>query len=323
MSITRRQVLTAMAVAPFATTLRAAEKPVIRILMGLPPGGGTDAIARYLAEQLQRHLGRTFIIENKVGVGGRLAANALVEAAPDGTTYMIAPNATPTFQTLIFGDQINWDILTDFTPVAGLVSYPLGMAVNPDIGVKNVQEFVAWVKANPDKASYGAPGVGGQNAFLGEQFAKVAGIKLPLTPYKGTPPMITDLVGGHIPSAVSLMDQMIRYHEEGRVRVIGIFSDKRSPLLPGIPTFAEQGYAVKGGDGWNAMWAPRGTPDSEVEPIRTALKAILVEPEVVEFLGSRLFVTPDYLDGKQLLERQREELELWKPIIAESGFKAN
>src|SRR5690606_3252156 len=134
-----------------------------------------------------------------------------------------------------------------FAPVASLVSYPLGMAVNPALGVRNVREFIAWAKANPAQAGYGAPGVGGQNAFLGEQFAKLAGIRLPLVPYKGTPPMITDLVGGHVPSAISLMDQMIRFHEEGRVRVIGIFSDERSPLMPDIPTFAEQGFKVQGG----------------------------------------------------------------------------
>ena len=298
-----------------------ADKPAIKILLGLPPGGGTDAIARYIAERLREQLGQPVIIESKVGVGGRLAADALMTAAPDGLTYMIAPNATPTFQTLVFGPQLKWNIWRDFAPVAGLVSYPLGMAVNSDLGVANVKEFVQWVKANPQKASFGTPGTGGQNHFLGVQFAKVAGIDLPVTPYRGTPPMITDLLGGHVPAGISLMDELLKHHRAGKLKVLGIFSDKRSELMPDIPTFAEQGYKVSSGDGWTAMWAPAKTPQAELSRMQDALQKVLAQPAVREFLMTKLSVMPHYRNAQEMAQLQRDELATWEPIIKASGFK--
>jgi tripartite-type tricarboxylate transporter receptor subunit TctC len=320
--LSRRQLLLAGSTLLAAPALSLAQdKPTIRILLGLPPGGGTDSIARYIADKLREQLGQPVIIESRVGVGGRLAADALMTANPDGLTYMIAPNATPTFQTLVFGPQLKWNIWRDFAPVAGLVSYPLGMAVNADLGVKNVREFVQWVKTNPGKASFGTPGTGGQNHFLGVQFGKVAGIDLPMTPYKGTPPMITDLLGGHVPAGISLMDELIKHQKTGKLRVLGIFSDKRSELMPDIPTFTEQGFPVSSGDGWTAMWAPAKTPPAEIARVQQALQRILVNPQVKDYLMTRLSVVPHYRNGEEMAKAQRDELVTWEPIIKASGFK--
>jgi tripartite-type tricarboxylate transporter receptor subunit TctC len=322
MTIHRRRALLALLAALAAPALAPAQdKPVIRILIGLPPGGGTDAIARAIADRLPALLGQPVIIENRVGAGGRLAADELMRAKPDGLTYMIAPNATPTFQTLVFGSQIKWDVLRDFAPVASLASYPLGMAVSLDTGASNVRQFVEWVKKNPAKATFGTPGLGGQNHFLGVQFAKAVGLDLTVTPYKGTPPLITDLVGGHVPAAVTLLDETMKFHRAGKVKVIGIFSAKRSPLVPDIPTMAEQGLKVPDAEGWTAMWAPAKTPAAEIERMQAALKKVLAMPEVREALTTRLSVLPDYRDGKQTAERQRAELATWEPIVKASGFK--
>lgn len=325
MTFHRRRALLAVpaALAAFAIPMPATaqDKPVIRILVGLPPGGGTDAIARVVADRLPALLGQPVIIENKIGAGGRLAADELVKAKPDGLTYMIAPNATPTFQTLVFGSQIKWDIGRDFTPVASLVSYPLGMAVSLQTGAGNVREFVEWAKKNPGRATFGTPGLGGQNHFLGVQFAKATGLDLPVTPYKGTPPLITDLVGGHVPAAVTLLDETMKFHRSGKVKVIGIFSAQRSPLVPDIPTMAEQGIKVPDAEGWTAMWAPAKTPEAEVARMQAALKKVLALPEVREALATRLSVLPDYRDGKQTAERQSAELATWEPIVKASGFK--
>jgi tripartite-type tricarboxylate transporter receptor subunit TctC len=320
MTTRRRLLLAAAALAAPALAL-AQDKPVIRILVGLPPGGGTDAIARAIADRLPAHLGQPVIIESRVGVGGRLAADALMAAKPDGLTYMVAPNATPTFQTLVFGSQIKWDLWRDFAPVAGLASYPLGMAVSTATGATNVREFIAWVKANPQRATFGTPGLGGQNHFLGVQFAKAAGLELPVTPYKGTPPLITDLVGGHVPAAVTLMDEMLKHHRAGKVRVIGIFSEKRSELMPDIATMAEQGIKVPAGEGWTAMWAPAKTPAAELERMQLALRKVLATPEVKEFMTTRLAVVPHFMPAAEMAQRQREELAAWEPIIKASGFK--
>jgi tripartite-type tricarboxylate transporter receptor subunit TctC len=325
MTTNRRRLLLAACAslaAPMATRVVAQDRPIIRILLGLPPGGGTDAIARYIADRLPTELGQPVMIESKVGVGGRLAADALKTAAPDGLTYMIAPNATPTFQTLVFGSQIKWDIWRDFAPVAGLASYQLGMAVSLATGATDAREFIDWVKKNRS-ATFGTPGLGGQNHFLGVQFAKAAGIDLPVTPYKGTPPLITDLVGGHVPAAVTLMDEMLKYHRAGKVRVIGIFSDQRSELMPDIPTMPEQGIKVAWplGDGWTAMWAPAKAPAAEIDRMQKALQKILGKPDVREFLMTRLAVMPDFRNAQEMAQRQRAEIAAWEPIIKASGFK--
>lgn len=317
----RRILMSAGAALLLPHAVRAQSRPAIRILVGFPAGGATDAIARAVADRLPNLLGQPVIIDNKAGAGGRLAADAVLAAPADGLTYMIAPNATPTFQMLVFAHQVRWDILKDFTPVAGLASYPLGMGVALNTGATNVREFIDWVKKNPGRASFGTPGLGGQNAFLGEQLAKTAGIDLPVTPYKGSPPMVNDLLGGHVPSAISLMDGMMAHHRAGKIRVIGIFTKERSPLMPDIPTFAEQGVDVTSGEGWTGMWARAGSPAAEVERVRKAVQQVLQMPEVREQMSQRLWVHPHFRNGAELEAVQRAELAHWGPIIKASGFK--
>ena len=293
----------------------------IKILIGFPPGGSTDTVARVLAEKMSLVLKQPIIIENKPGVGGRIAADAVLAAPADGLTFMVAPNATPTFQMLVFGREIHWNILKDFTPVATMASYPLGMGVALNTGANNAREFIDWVKRNPGQGSFGTPGLGGQNHFLGVQLAKTTGIDLPVTPYKGTPPMVTDLVGGHVPSAISLIDGMMPHHRSGRIRVIGIFTRERSPLIPEIPTFAEQGIDVTSGEGWTGMWARAGTPAAAVERMQKAVQQALQVPEVRNLLSRQLWVQPHFRTGAEMDTLQRAELAHWEPIIKASGFK--
>jgi tripartite-type tricarboxylate transporter receptor subunit TctC len=319
---TRRLALLASAALLALPLLAPAQnKPPIRILIGFPPGGATDAIGRVVADKLPGVLGQPVIVDNKPGVGGRIAADMVLAAPADGQTYMIAPNATPTFQMLVFAKDLKWDITRDFVPVAGIASYPLGMGVATQLGVGNAREFVEWAKKNPGKASFGTPGTGGQNHFLGVQLAKATGIDMPVTPYKGTPPMVTDLIGGHVPSAMSLLDGMMAQHRAGKLRVIGVFTKERSPLMPDIPTFAEQGIDVTSGEGWTGMWARAGTPAAEVQRVSAAVRQVLQMPEVRETLSTKLWAHPHYRSGAELDALQKAELAHWAPIIKASGFK--
>jgi tripartite-type tricarboxylate transporter receptor subunit TctC len=319
---TRRLALLASAALLALPLLAPAQnKPPIRILIGFPPGGATDAIGRVVADKLPGVLGQPVIVDNKPGVGGRIAADMVLAAPADGQTYMIAPNATPTFQMLVFAKDLKWDITRDFVPVAGIASYPLGMGVATQLGVGNAREFVEWAKKNPGKASFGTPGTGGQNHFLGVQLAKATGIDMPVTPYKGTPPMVTDLIGGHVPSAISLLDGMMAQHRAGKLRVIGVFTKERSPLMPDIPTFAEQGIDVSSGEGWTGMWARAGTPAAEVQRVSAAVRQVLQMPEVRETLSTKLWAHPHYRSGAELDALQKAELAHWAPIIKASGFK--
>jgi tripartite-type tricarboxylate transporter receptor subunit TctC len=196
----------------------------------------------------------------------------------------------------------------------------MGVALNT--GAKTAPEFIDWVRQHPGKATVGSPGTGGQNAFLGVQLATTAKIDLPVTPYKGSPPMVTDLVGGHLASAISLMDGLMMHHRSGRIRAIGIFTRERSPLMPDIPTFAEQGIDVTSGEGWTAMWARAGTPASEIQRMQAAVQQALRMPAVAELMTTKLWVSPHFRDGAETVALQRAELAHWEPIIKASGFKA-
>ncbi len=323
MNANRRHVLACAALALAAPGAVLAQKPTIRIIVGFPPGGATDAITRAVADRLPAILGQPVIVDNRPGAGGRIAADAVLAAPADGLTFMVAPNATPTFLTLVPGHNIKWNILRDFTGVASIASYPLGMGVAANTGVANAREFIEWAKKNPGKASYGTPGTGGQNAFLGLQLSKTAGIDLTLAPYKGSPPMVNDLVGGHVASAISLMDGLMAHHRAGRIRVIGIFTKERSPLMPDIPTFAEQGIDVTSGEGWTAMWARAGTPPAEIQRVEAAVRQVLDMPDVRELMVNRLWAYPKFRSGAETESAQRAELAHWDPIIKASGFRAD
>jgi tripartite-type tricarboxylate transporter receptor subunit TctC len=307
---------------PVTKNVFAQNKGPIKILVGFPPGGGTDAVARLFAEKLKDILGQAIVIENKPGAGGKLAVDSLVTAPADGSVLMIAPNAVPTFQTLVLFDTFKYDVLKDMTPVAGLASYPLGMAVSTETGVKNAKEFVAWAKANPTKASFGNAGAGGQTHFSGIQFGKVTGIDFRAIAYKGAAPMMTDLIAGHVPAGIGIIDSLIAQHRAGKIKLIGIFSEKRSPLLPDVPTFIEQGINLSTGEAWTQLWVPPKTPRAEIERLQDAAKKALENADLKDQFMNKLAVSPDFKTADQMAKMQADELALWAPIIKASGFKA-
>lgn len=319
--ISRRSLLLGAALMAGGLARAQGDKPPVRLLVGFAPGGGTDALARLMADKLPPLLGQPVVVENLAGAGGRLAANALVAAAPDGNTFMVANNAVHTFQTLVFGNQIKWHYQRDFAPVAGLTSYSLGMAVPSASGVTNVAEYVRWVKADPARATFGSTGTGGQTHFLGVQFGKEAGLPLQVVPYKGVTPMVTDVMAGHAPAAIGLMDDMLKFHRAGRLRVIGVFSPQRSALFPDIPTFAEQGFPNLQGDAWQGVWAPARTPRAQLDRMQESLRKVLDMPDVREVLASRLTLAPSFRTAAELARVQEAEMKYWEPIIRNSGFK--
>lgn len=299
----------------------AAERGTIRLLVGFAPGGGTDLVARLVAEKLREVLGQNVIVENMAGAGGRLAANATVAAAADGQTYMMANNAVHIFQTLMFANEIKWNYKADFTPVAGMTAYPLGLAVSAASGVTSLNEYAAWIKADPARAAFGTTGLGGQTHFTGEILGRALGLDLKAVPYKGATPMVTDLVGGHVPAAIGLMDDMLKFHRTGNLRVISIFSEKRSPMTPDIPTAIEQGYKVPVSDGWQGIWGPGRLPREHVERMQAAIKRVLEMPDVQQAMLTRLNVAPTFRTGAEMARVQDNELRSWEAIIKASRFK--
>ncbi len=315
----RRGLLASLAAAAFATHAQG-DKP-IRLLVGFPPGGASDSLARVIADKLPALLNQPVIVENRPGVGGRLAAEAVKNAAPDGQTYMIAPNATLVFQHLTYPVSVlKYDMTRDFTSIAQLTSYPMAMVVNAGIGVKTAKEYQAWLKANPDKSTFGTAGAGGDTHFNGLQFAKKAGATMTVVPYRGNGPLLTDLVGGQILTGNMVAGDALQYVKNGKLHYVGVFAPKRSPLLPDVPTMAEQGFDTGGNNGWMAVWGPARLPKAEVDRMQAALAKVLSNKEVKEILLTRFLMVPDYLPGADVDRQLKAELAQWGPVIKASGF---
>jgi tripartite-type tricarboxylate transporter receptor subunit TctC len=302
------------------TAVAQSDQP-IRILVGFPPGGSTDTVARVLADKMSVVLKQPIIIDNKPGAGGRIASQALKASAPDGLTFMIAPNATPVFQTLLYSPAVlKYDMLKDFAPVAVVVSYPLALAVGRDTGVKTATDYVAWVKAHPQLASFGTAGAGGQTHFSGLQLGKAMGVNLQVVPYRGNGPLVTDLLGGQVPAGVMTAGDILPHQGGGRVRIVAVFGADRSALLPDVPTFKEQGIDIDTGDAWTGMWAPANTPQAQIDRMQNALKQVLALPEVRDILANKAALNPDFRPADEMDKLQRKELAYWGPVIKASGF---
>jgi len=321
--ITRKSVSALLAgmILSLSVGVRAQNDQPIKFLIGFPPGGSTDTVARVVAEKLGTILKQPIVVENRPGAGGRIAAQILKGAAPDGLTYMIAPNATPVLQTLLYPPNVlKYDMLKDFAPVAMIVSYPLALAVSQASGVRTAKEYVAWVKANPRNATFGTAGTGGQTHFSGVQLGKVIGVDLQNVPYRGNGPLVTDLLGGQVPTGIMTAGDVLPHQKGGRVNVIGVFGAKRSPLMPDVPTLTEQGVPIDTGDAWTGMWAPAKTPKLQLDRMQNALKVVLEMPDVRDTLINRSTLNPDFRPAGDMDKVQRQDLAYWGPIIKASGF---
>jgi len=304
-----------------ALAAQAQDKPPIKLLVGFPPGGASDSVARLVAERLRDVLKQQVIVDNRPGVGGRLAAEAIKNAAPDGLTYMVAPNATFVFQHLTYPVSVlRYDMTTDFTSVAQLTSYPMAMVVNATTGVKTAKDYVGWLKANPDKGTFGTAGAGGDTHFNGLQFAKAAKVNMTVVPYRGNGPLTIDLAGGQIMTGIMVAGDAMQFIRTGKLNAVGVFAPKRSPLLPDVPTMPEQGFDTGGNDGWMAMWGPAKLPKAELERMQAALRQVLAQPDLKEILVSKLVQMPDFRTGAEVDAQLRAELAHWGPVIKASGF---
>ncbi|MFD2376343.1 tripartite tricarboxylate transporter substrate-binding protein [Ottowia pentelensis] len=228
----------------------------VKLLVGFPPGGSIDLTARLVSEKLAAALGTTVIVENRAGAGGRLAAAVLKSAPPDGRTIMLAPSAPIVIAPYTFR-KLNYDPKTDFAPVAKLVNLPLAIAVGGDSPIKTLADLTAWYKAHPRQAAFGTSAAGSQLHFLGLMYGQAIHMELTHVAYQGGAPLVTDLIGGQIPAGV---DQFpLEFYKSGKIRLLATSSPERSPLLPDVPTFKEQGVNVEG-QAWSAPSCQPGRP---------------------------------------------------------------
>ena len=293
----------------------------MRIIVGFAAGGSSDIAARMLADKLKDSLGVPFIVENRVGGGGRIAAEALKNAAPDGTTFLLTPVVVPVLAPLVY-KQLSYDPAKDFAPVAQVATYQFALAVGPDHPARSVPEFVAWLKANPTQANFGSPAPGSLPHFFGLMIGKATGVEMVHIAYKGGAPLATDLMGGQIPAGVDALSDMIELHRGGKIRIIATSGAQRSPLLPTVATFKEQGFAAIEGTGWIGVYAPAKTPAPLIDQVSAAIGSALKGPELRERFVN-LGYEPTGTTPEQLAAIMVADTARWGPIIKASGFAAD
>jgi tripartite-type tricarboxylate transporter receptor subunit TctC len=292
----------------------------VRIVVGFPPGGSSDTTARVLAEKMQASLGTPVVVENKPGAGGRIAAQGVKDAAPDGSTLMLAPFAVMVVQPAVFR-SIKYDTTADFTAVGNTVTFPLALVAGPATPATSMKELVEWLRANPTLGNYGSPGAGSMPHFLGEMLGAKAGVKLTHVPFQGGAPLTTNLLGGQIPIGFDTPAEFAEHHRAGKLRILALSGGERNPRFPGVPTLKEQGIDIDA-VGWFGLFGPAGMPKATVERLNGALQAALKQPDVIEKLDKLgLSVAPGSAD--EMARRMAADKLAWNPVIKNSGFQAD
>lgn len=300
-----------------AQTERLIKEP-IRILVPLPPGGTSDVTARLLADSLRESIGLPVFVENRPGATGRIAAEALKGAAPDGTTFLLAPMAVTVWAPMVF-KRLGYDPVKDFAPVSQVAKIHYAFAVGPTHPARTVAEFVAWAQANSGQANYGTPGTGSVSHFLGTLFGQEAGLEMVHVSYRGATSLTTELMGGQVPCAITALSDLIELHRAGRVRIIATAGSERSPVLPAVPTFKEQGFPKVEGVGWTGLYAPAGTAKPVIDQLAMAVAKALRSSAVSEKLNN-LGIEPTGTTPEELASIMATDAARWAPIIKASGF---
>jgi tripartite-type tricarboxylate transporter receptor subunit TctC len=291
-----------------------------RIVIGFPPGGSVDLVARLLEEQWRKRE-MQFVVDNRSGAGGRLAVESVKAAPPDGQTVLLTPASMMAIYPHTF-KNLRYTPSADFLPVSRVVSYDFAIAVGPSAGgAKTLEEFIAWARQNPTKAAFASPAAGSAPHFLGAMFAEVAKAPLLHVPYRGTAPAITDVVGGSIPSVFSVFGDLMPQHKAGKLRILAMTGSKRSELLPDVPTFAELGFQSLTFSEWYGLFAPAGTPATRIGELQKATADALNAPTVSAKLTELAF-QPSPSTPDELRRQLASDYAYWGEYVRKTGFVA-
>jgi tripartite-type tricarboxylate transporter receptor subunit TctC len=298
-----------------------AQTAPVKLLVGFPAGGGTDAIARTLADKLKDHLGAPVVVENKAGAGGQIAAQTLKAAAPDGTTFFLSHDHTISILPLVMKNP-GYDSAKDFVPVAGFATFVNAFAVSGGTPAKSVSDYVAWVKAQgAGKGTVGVPAPASTPEFLVKVIGQKYGLDLQSAPYRGSAPMMADMLGNQISSGVASVPDFIENHKAGKIRVIAVLGGARQAALPDVPTFAELGMTGYEDMPYYGIFAPAGTPKAVLDRFSDALAKVVATPEVKDRLTA-MGLTVGFMNQQQLAAREKAYTQVWTKIIKASGFQA-
>ena len=293
------------------------QKPV-RIVVGFAPGGTTDITARIVAEQLSTTFKQTFVIENKTGAGGNVGATEVARAAPDGYTFLMGTPGTQAINQFLFA-KMPYDTAKDFVPVSFVARVPNVLMVHPAVPANSIQELIALAKSKPGGLTYGSPGNGATGHLSTELFKTQAKIFVTHIPYRGSSPMLQDLMAGQIQMSIDNLPSALPFIKSGRLRALGVTSANRSDQLPDVPTIASvlPGFSA---ESWFVLMAPAGTPRAVVDRLSTEVDRIVKRKEIVDrfkALGAEpVGGTPEFL-GKFIAD----ETKKWQQVLKASGAK--
>ncbi len=286
-------------------------------IVGYPPGGTTDILARIMSQWMSERLGQQVVVDNRAGAGNNIGTEAVVKAPPDGYTLLLVNPANAINTTLY--TKLNFNFLTDIAPVAGLIRVPNVMEVNPNVPAKTVAEFITYAKANPGKVNMASSGSGTSVHLSGELFMSMTGVKMTHIPYKGAGPALTDLVGNHVQVMFDNLPSSIGHIKGGDLRALAVTTTDRSPALPGVPSLSETipGYEASA---WFGVGAPKGTPANVIAVLNREINAGLADAQLkarlAELGGTPLVGTPEEF-GKLIAA----ETKKWAKVVKFSGAK--
>lgn len=292
-----------------------------RLIVGFPPGGALDTLARILAEQLHSSLKEPVLVENRPGASSRISIDYVKMAKADGRTILLA--GTPAFVLFpLTYSNLDYDVNRDFVPLAHLTDVPNAVFAGASQPYKTIPDYVAWVKKNPTQSAVGMTNLGGVLHFSVLQMSQQIGVPLEPVTYKGGAPLATDVIGGHIPLGTDALASLLELHRAGKLRILGIGGTKRISWLPDIPTISEMGVS-----GFNnaspayGAFVPAGTPPDAVKKLEAAMLSALQNGSVRERL-EQIGLSPTGLPGAALKKSMDDERAYWVPIVKQSGFRA-
>ena len=312
---------TLLALSPVRAQDPAADYPnrPVRIVVSNPAGGGIDTVTRVVADRLAVKLGHPVIIENRGGAGGNIGAEAVYTAAPDGYTLLASVPAALTTNIFMY-KKLNFDP-AKLEPVAVLGTFPNTLLVTNDFPAKTVQEFIAYVKANPGKVNYASQGIGTTSHLTAELYNSLAGAKMVHVPYRGTAPALNDIVAGHVDLIFMQLSSALKLHEGKRARILAVTTDKRLDALKDIPTMIEAGIPNFVSDTWNAISAPPGTPPSIIAKLNKAINDAMNDPET-EKRFTELEIIKVGGSPANMRKLIQEDTQRWGEVIKRAGITA-
>ena len=292
----------------------------IRYIVPFAPGGTTDILARIVGEKLALALGQPVVVDNKAGQGGSAGAAELARAAPDGYTLGGGTISSHAINATLY-DKLPYDPVTSFAPITMLATLPNMLVLHPSVPATNVREFIALLKANPEKYSFGSAGNGTSQHISGELFKTQAGVKMQHIPYRGSGPMVTELLGGTLPAAFDNITTVIQHVKSGKLRGLAVTASQRSNIAPDIPTLAESGLTGFDISSWQAVFAPAGTPPAIVARLQSEIARILKLPEVQKRF-SELGLEPGGMPSAELAALVKNDVARLGKVVRDSGAKA-